>query len=62
VRAPTQRAALGVLFGFLAIALAGVAWAAAGASEWIVAAAAAVIALWMGTLMVSAFRSARRAG
>jgi hypothetical protein len=62
VRAPSQRRALGVLFGFLALSLAGVAWAAALASQWIVAVAAAVIALWLASLMVSAFRAARRPG
>ncbi|HEU5213684.1 MAG TPA: hypothetical protein VFU10_13000 [Gaiellaceae bacterium] len=62
MRAPSQRRALGVLFGFLALALAGVAWAAALASQWVVAVAAAVIGLWLASLMVSAFRAARRPG
>jgi hypothetical protein len=62
VRAPSQRRALGVLFGFLALALAGVAWAAALAKQWVVAVAAGVIALWLASLMVSAFRAARRPG
>jgi membrane protein YdbS with pleckstrin-like domain len=42
-----QRRALGALFLLLAIAFAGIAFAAGTAKEWIIVAAAAVIALWM---------------
>ncbi|HET6850616.1 MAG TPA: hypothetical protein VFH74_17300 [Gaiellales bacterium] len=40
----------GVLFGVLALALAGMAFAAATAGVWVIAVAAMVIALWMGDL------------
>jgi hypothetical protein len=58
--APQQRSALGVLFLFLAAALAGVAYAAARAAQdhaglWIVVAAAAVLAVWLGSLGLRAF-------
>jgi hypothetical protein len=62
VRAPSQRRALAVLFLALSLIFAGIAWAAAVASQWFVAAPAAVIGLWIATLAVSAFRGARRAG
>ena len=45
--ASPQRRALGVLFLLLAVAFAGIAFAAGTAKEWIIVAAAAVIALWM---------------
>ena len=44
---PSQRRALGALFLLLAVAFAGIAFAAGTAKEWIIVAAAAVIALWM---------------
>lgn len=58
--APQQRAALGALFLFLAAAFAGVAYAAARAAQdhaglWVVVAAAAVLAIWLGTLSLRAF-------
>jgi hypothetical protein len=58
--APQQRAALGVLFLVLACGFAGVAYAAARAAGdhaglWVVVAAAAVLAVWMGTLSLRAF-------
>ena len=58
--APQHRAALGALFFLLAAAFAGVAYAAGRAAEnhtglWIVCAAAAVLAVWMGTLSLRAF-------
>jgi hypothetical protein len=40
----------GVLFGVLALALAGMAFAAATAGVWVIAAAALVLAVWMGDL------------
>ena len=45
--ASPQRRALGALFLLLAVAFAGIAFAAGTAKEWIIVAAAAVIALWM---------------
>ena len=59
--APQQRAALGVLFLFLACAFAGVAYAAGRAASdhtalWIVVVAAAVLALWLAGLAIRAFR------
>jgi membrane protein YdbS with pleckstrin-like domain len=47
VAAPSQRRALGALFLLLAVAFAGIAFAAGTAKEWIIVAAAAAIALWM---------------
>jgi hypothetical protein len=60
VAAPQQRAALGALFLLLAAAFAGVAYAAGRAAHgraglWIVCAAAAVLAIWLGTLSLRAF-------
>ena len=60
MRAPSQRRALGVLFLALALIFLGIAYAAAVASQWFIAAPAAVIALWIGSLCVSALRGARR--
>jgi len=61
VAAPPQRVALGVLFLFLAAAFGGVAYAAARAATdeaalWVVALAAAALALWLATLSWRAFR------
>jgi membrane protein YdbS with pleckstrin-like domain len=47
VASSSQRRALGALFLLLAVAFAGIAFAAGTAKEWIIVAAAAVIALWM---------------
>ena len=56
-----QRQALGALFSLLAIAFAGVAFAAgygAGgeAGRWIIALAAAVLAVWLASMAFRAFR------
>jgi hypothetical protein len=60
VAAPSQRRALGALFLLLAAALAGVAVesvrAHAGARSFVVAFAAAAIALWLGGLATRALR------
>jgi hypothetical protein len=58
--APQQRAALGALFLLLAAAFAGIAYAAGRAAQdhaglWVVCAAAAVLAVWLGTLSLRAF-------
>jgi hypothetical protein len=57
VAAPAQRRALGVLFVVLTAVFAGVAVAAGAAGQWVIAAAAAVLAAWMGGL---AFRAVRQ--
>jgi hypothetical protein len=58
--APSQRNALGALFFVLAIAFAGVAYAAAvggqGGAGWVIAAAAGVLAVWLGGMAVRALR------
>jgi len=60
VRAPSQRRALGALFLLLAAAFAGIAaasaYARAGARSWVVAFAAAALAVWMAGLAVRALR------
>jgi membrane protein YdbS with pleckstrin-like domain len=57
VAAPSQRRALGALFLVLAISVAGIAWAASEAEQWIIAAAAAVIALWLAVMAIRALRA-----
>jgi formate hydrogenlyase subunit 3/multisubunit Na+/H+ antiporter MnhD subunit len=52
VAAPSQRRALGVLFLLLALAFAGIAFAAGTAEKWIIVGASAAIALWLGGLAV----------
>jgi membrane protein YdbS with pleckstrin-like domain len=56
VHAPAQRRALGALFLVLAIAFAGIAFAAGTAEEWLIVAGAAVIALWLASLAVRGLR------
>jgi hypothetical protein len=50
VAVPSQRRALGALFLVLTLVFAGVAWAAGAAHVWVIALAAAVLALWMASL------------
>ena len=52
----SQRHALGGLFLLLAAALAAVAVAAGRAGQWVIAVAAAIIALWLGGLGVRALK------
>ena len=57
----SQRPALGALFSLLAIAFAGVAFAAGNgaggeAGRWIIALTAAVLAVWLGSMALRAFR------
>ena len=52
----SQRRALGALFLVLAIGIAGIAWAASKAEQWVIAAAAGVIALWLGAFALRALR------
>ena len=54
-----QRRAQGVLFSFLTIFFAGIAAAAYSAEAWVIAVAAAVLALWMAGLAIRTFRAAR---
>jgi hypothetical protein len=59
VRAPSQRRALGALFFVLTALFAGIAVAGARADVqvgWVVALAAGVLALWMLSLVLRAWR------
>jgi len=61
VRAPRQRHALGGLFavltlGFAAVAIASAVGAGGSARRWVVAAAAAAIAAWFGSLALQLIR------
>ena len=56
VRAPSQQRALGALFMLLAVAFAGIAWAAANAGEWAIVAGAAAVGLWLGGLAYRGLR------
>jgi len=51
-----QRHALGLLFGFLGLALGLIALAAADAREWVVALAALVLGAWLLLTAVGALR------
>ena len=59
--AARQRRALGALFLVLAIFFAGIAITAgwAGGSAWVIAVAAAVLALWLTSVSVSSLRQRR---
>jgi heme O synthase-like polyprenyltransferase len=54
-----QRRAQGVLFSFLTIFFAGIAATAYNAEAWVIAIAAAVLAVWMAGLAIRTFRAAR---
>ena len=54
--ASPQRRALGALFLLLAVAFAGIAFAAGTARQWIIVGAAAAIALWMVGLAARGLR------
>ena len=56
---PTQRRIQGVFFAFLTVFFAGIAATAWSAEAWVIAVAAAVLAVWMGGLAVRTFRAAR---
>jgi hypothetical protein len=47
---------LAALFGAIALGFGGIAVAAARADAWLIAAAAAVLAVWMATLALQAAR------
>ncbi len=53
----SQRLALGALFLLLAAVMAGIAWAAYKADQWVILIAAAVLAAWMATLVLRAWRA-----
>ena len=55
--APSQRRALGALFLLLAVAFAGIAWAAGVAGQWVIVAGAGAIGLWLASLAFRALRS-----
>jgi len=56
--ARTKRPALGGLFALIAVGFAGIAIAAAmaGGGAWVIAAASALLALWMGEMAWRVFR------
>jgi hypothetical protein len=54
--APAQRRALGVLFVLLTAVFAGVSVAGGTAGQWVIAAAAAVLAVWMAGLALKGLR------
>jgi formate hydrogenlyase subunit 3/multisubunit Na+/H+ antiporter MnhD subunit len=56
VRGGLQRRALGVLFLVIALAMAGIAVAAAFAGRWVIVFAAAVLSGWLGTLAARGLR------
>ena len=53
---PTQRRALGALFLLLTAVLAGIAYEAYRADQWVILIAAGVLAAWMATLVLRAWR------
>jgi hypothetical protein len=57
VAAPAQRRALGTLFLVLALVFAGLAVAASFAGQWVIAAAAAVLAVWTAGLALRELRN-----
>jgi hypothetical protein len=54
---PSQRRGLGALFLVLATIMVGIAWAAYRAEQWVILVAAGVIAAWMATLVLRAWRA-----
>ena len=54
---PSQRRGLGALFLLLTAVMLGIAWAAYRAEQWIILVAASVIAAWMATLVLRAWRA-----
>jgi len=53
----SHRRALGALFLVLAAVLAGIAWAAFKADQWVIVVAAGVLAAWMAGLVVRSWRA-----
>ncbi len=60
MRAPSQRRALGALFLVLALGFGAIAVTALLAGQWVIGAAAAGLAGWLGTLAASSLRPRRR--
>jgi membrane associated rhomboid family serine protease len=56
VAGPSQRRALGALFLLLTAVLAGIAYAAYHADQWVIAVAAGALAAWMGSLVLRSWR------
>jgi membrane associated rhomboid family serine protease len=54
---PSRRRGLGALFLLLTAVMLGIAWAAYRAEQWIILVAAGVIAAWMATLVLRAWRA-----
>ena len=54
---PSQRRALGALFLLLTVIMAGIAWAAYKADQWVILIAAGVLAAWLATLVLRAWRA-----
>jgi membrane associated rhomboid family serine protease len=54
---PSQKRALGALFLLLAAMMAGIAYAAYRADQWVIVVAAAVLAGWMATLVIRSWRT-----
>jgi membrane associated rhomboid family serine protease len=57
VAGPSQRRALGALFLLLTTIMAGIAWAAYKADQWVILIAAGVLAAWLATLVLRAWRA-----
>jgi len=57
VAGPSQRRGLGALFLLLAAILAGIAYAAYRADQWVILVAAGVLAAWMATLVLRSWRA-----
>jgi membrane associated rhomboid family serine protease len=57
VAGPSQRRALGALFLVLTAVMVGIAWAAYRAEQWVILVAAGVIAAWMASLVLRAWRT-----
>jgi membrane associated rhomboid family serine protease len=57
VASSSHRRALGALFLLLAAILAGIAYAAFQAEQWVIVVASAVLAAWMGTLVLRSWRA-----
>ena len=55
--APSQRRALGALFLLLTAILAGIAYAAYRADQWVILIAAGVLAGWMASLVLRSRRA-----
>jgi hypothetical protein len=56
MRAPSQRRALGALFGLIAIFFVGISVTAFEAEVWVVTIAAGALALWMAGMAFRALR------